>query len=87
LPRFERRPEESNDPIVLKAFIFNPSSLHAPQLTEYDSYPVVMVFSEGHMRLYEDIGLTLKVDKIISSEDLPPGLETARVGMYCPRKA
>lgn len=44
-----------------------------------------MFFSEGYIRLYEDVGLTINVQRVIPSEDLPEGLERMGSGTYYPK--
>lgn len=82
--RFKHQPEKLSNAVVLEAFSYDPSLVHVPELTEYNEFLIVMFFSEGYMRLFQDIGLTLNVKGTIPQESLPEGLERARSGMYYP---
>jgi hypothetical protein len=85
LLRFKRQPDKAKNPVTLEAFCYTPSLEHVPTLMEYNAYPITMLFNEGYIRLYKDIGITLNVRKVISSESLPEGLEKTGSGMYYPK--
>jgi hypothetical protein len=84
--RAKRQPERVNSLMVLEAYCYTLSSRRNPELVAYDVYPITMFLSEGYLKLYEDIGLTINVQRVIPSEDLPEGLERTRSGTYQPKK-
>lgn len=65
-------------------YVYRNPSASAAVLEEYSQYSVVLFFNEGCMRMYKDIGLDLKVLKVITEEELPPNLERAISGSYLP---
>ena len=84
--RAKRRPGEGGAPVALEAYCYTPQSRRFPELAEYDGYPITIFFSEGHVRLYEDIGIPLSVQKVIPAEALPGGLESMGSGTYYPKQ-
>ena len=82
--RFKRQPEMSSKVLTLQAFLYDPTSPKAPNLIEYSSYDLVLFLNEGCMKLYEDVGINLNVLRVISTVDLPDGLEQMRSGLYLP---
>lgn len=84
--RAKRRPGEVGAPAALEAYCYTPLSRRVPELVEYDGYPITIFFSEGYIRLYEDVGIPLSVQKVISAEALPEGLESMGSGTYYPKQ-
>jgi hypothetical protein len=82
--RFKRQPEMSSKVVTLQAFLYDPTSPNAPHLIEYNSYDLVLFLNEGCMKLYEDVGINLKVLRIIPKENLPDKLDKMRTGSYLP---
>jgi hypothetical protein len=84
--KLRRQPQLERNVLVMKGYLYQPPPKRSDSIEEYVGYSVILFFNEGCMRMYQDIGLDLKVLKVITEEELPMNLESAISGSYLPKR-